>query len=68
MKRTTTALMLLVAGTLFVGGCVASIGNKEGRYSGGTVGQQLIDLQKAKDAGAISETEYAEQREKLLNR
>jgi hypothetical protein len=60
--------MLLVTGALLLGGCVASIGNKEGKYSGGTVGQQLIDLQKAKDAGAISETEYAEQREKLLHK
>jgi len=31
-----------------------------------TVGQQLIDLQKAKDAGAISDTEYQAQKAKLL--
>jgi len=31
-----------------------------------TVGQQLIDLQKAKDAGAITDKEYQEQRAKLL--
>jgi hypothetical protein len=67
MKRTIPTLTFLVAGTLLVGGCVASIGNREGKYAGGTVGQQLIDLQKAKDSGAISETEYVQQREKLLN-
>ena len=31
-----------------------------------TVGQQLIDLQKAKEAGAISDKEYQDQRAKLL--
>lgn len=31
-----------------------------------TLGQQLIDLQKAKEAGAISDQEYQEQRTKLL--
>ena len=31
-----------------------------------TVGQQLIDLQKAKDAGAITDAEYQTQKAKLL--
>lgn len=31
-----------------------------------SVGQQLIDLQKAKDSGAISESEYQAQKAKLL--
>jgi hypothetical protein len=31
-----------------------------------TVGQQLIDLQKAKEAGAISDQEYQDQRARLL--
>jgi len=31
-----------------------------------TVGQQLIDLQKAKDAGAITDSEYQAQKAKLL--
>jgi hypothetical protein len=31
-----------------------------------TLGQQLIDLQKAKEAGAISDQEYQDQRAKLL--
>jgi hypothetical protein len=31
-----------------------------------TVGQQLIDLQKAKDAGAISDAEYQTQKSKFL--
>jgi len=31
-----------------------------------TLGQQLIDLQKAKDAGAITDTEYQAQKANLL--
>jgi hypothetical protein len=31
-----------------------------------TVGQQLIDLQKAKDTGAITDSEYQTQKAKLL--
>jgi hypothetical protein len=31
-----------------------------------TIGQQLIDLQKAKEAGAISDQEYQDLRTKLL--
>jgi hypothetical protein len=32
-----------------------------------TLGQQLIDLQKAKDAGAISDQDYQAQKGKLIN-
>jgi hypothetical protein len=32
-----------------------------------TVGQQLIDLQKARDAGAITDAEYQSQKAKVLN-
>lgn len=32
-----------------------------------TIGQQLIDLKKAKDAGAITEEEYEAEKTKLLN-
>lgn len=31
-----------------------------------SVGQQLIDLKKARDSGALSEREYREQRESLI--
>jgi len=31
-----------------------------------TLGQQLIDLQKAKDSGAISDQDYQAQKSKLL--
>jgi hypothetical protein len=42
---------------------VSSDGNK---VQSPTIGQQLIDLKKAKDAGAITDAEYQEQKAKLL--
>ena len=51
---------------LLAGGCIAAIGNGEMPKSSGTVGQQLIDLQKAKDAGAMTDAEYQKERAKVL--
>jgi len=60
-------LVLVLAITPLLGGCVAAIGNS-GQRSHATLGQQLIDLQKAKEANAISEAEYQTQRSKLLGK
>ena len=55
--------MMVVALT----GCVAAIGNRDtGRTRGVTLGQELIDLQKARDAGAISPAEYDAQKARLM--
>lgn len=48
---------------MFVSGCVASIGNRNPNV---TVGQQLIDLQKAKESGAITGAEFETEKAKLL--
>lgn len=62
------ARLVLVALSLsLLGGCVAAIGNGEHKPQA-TVGQQLVDLKKARDAGALNEQEYAEQRAKVLAR
>jgi hypothetical protein len=45
-------------------GCVAAIGNRTPETA--TVGQQLVDLQKAKESGAISEAEFEMQKAKIL--
>lgn len=62
---------MIVAATLalllFANGCVA-IGNGEGRRGGGTMGQQLIDLQKARDCGAINPAEYEAAKAKILQK
>ena len=38
----------------------------EARYQSPSLGQQLIDLQKAKDSGAITPDQYEAQKAKLL--
>ena len=55
-----------LAALLMLSGCVASIGNSGAQRGNATLGQQLIDLQKAKDAGAITESEYQTQKTRLL--
>lgn len=67
MKRILIPASLALAAVLGLSGCVATIGNRDGKGNGSvTLGQQLIDLQKAKDAGAITEAEYQAQKSKLL--
>jgi hypothetical protein len=58
ISHTLTALVL----TVVLSGCV--IGNRFPRSA--TVGQQVIDLQKAKDAGALTEAEFLDQKKKVL--
>jgi hypothetical protein len=45
-----------IAAVLLASGCV-----------GATLGQQLIDLQKARESGVLTEAEYQAQREKFLS-
>ena len=60
-----TAGVCLLAGT----GCfnLSLGGGSKTQTQPSTIGQQLIDLQKAKDSGAINEAEYNQQRAKILN-
>ena len=59
------AALLLIPSLLLLNGCVA-IGNRDAQRPGATLGQQLIDLQKARDTGALSEPEYQTQKAHLL--
>lgn len=65
MKKLTSILLLPIF--LLLNGCIA-IGNRDAQRPNTTLGQQLIDLQKARDTGAINETEYQVQKAKLLDR
>jgi hypothetical protein len=48
-------------------GCALVVGNSPKNVTmTPTSGQQLLDLQKAKDSGAISDTDYQTQKAKLL--
>lgn len=67
MKKITVSTLIALTALLCLTGCVAAIGNRDAQHSsGGTLGQQLIDLQKAKEAGAITEAEYQTQKARLL--
>ena len=71
MKTNTQARALcgvLILASFAFTGCVASFGSKlesSPTYTT-TLGQELIDLQRAHDAGAINETEFKQQREKII--
>jgi hypothetical protein len=66
---------VLVAGGVLAGlltGCAWSIGDSDGKAhtiaAQPTRGQQLIDLKRAKDQGAITESEYETQKQRVLDR
>jgi len=66
-KKLIFPTLIALSSVMLLSGCLA-IGNHvpiEGG-GGGTVGQQLIDLQKAKDAGIITPAEYQTQKDKVL--
>jgi len=67
MKKLIAPSALALSIMLFLSGCVAAIGNRGTDRSGNTLGQQLIDLQKARDSGAITEAEFQTQKGMLLN-
>ena len=66
MKLLMTAAAVAVAGSL--SGCLNLQfgGGSTAETAPPTMGRQLTDLKKAKDAGAITEEEYREQRAKIL--
>jgi PBP1b-binding outer membrane lipoprotein LpoB len=70
MKRKLSflALTLIVLAIFFFGCCGGSKETKVVAESTKTTttGQELQDLKKAKDEGAISETEYEKAKEKVL--
>jgi hypothetical protein len=50
-------------------GCAWSVGSKEGATIHQTTrGQELIDLKRAKEAGALTEDEYQTQRKRILEK
>jgi len=70
-KKATRTAVLAVASALvlsLVSGCAWSIGGKKegGRSAQPTRGQELIDLKKARDQGAITEDEYQAQKTRIL--
>jgi PBP1b-binding outer membrane lipoprotein LpoB len=67
MKKLIARAAIAFSAILLLSGCVAAIGNRGTDRNGNTtLGQQLIDLQKAKETGALTEAEYQTQKAKLL--
>ena len=64
MKKIVCVLLLLTLITTLVSCIAVGSGGKKVENQP-TLGQQLIDLKKAQDEGAISKQEYAELRDKL---
>ena len=64
--------VVLLSSVLLAGlftGCAWSIGGSDSKahtVSPPTKGQELIDLKRAKDQGAITESEYATKKEQIL--
>jgi hypothetical protein len=68
MKRSYSRIILPGALPLLIllGGCIA-VGARPQAHVNPTLGQQLVDLQRARNTGALSEPEYESMRARLLN-
>jgi hypothetical protein len=64
MNKVISLIMVLVLATTLVSCIAVGSGGKKVENKT-TLGQQLIDLEKARNEGAISAQEYAELREKV---
>jgi len=63
MKR---KILLGLVLALFLCGCIAGIGSDTIELP--SVGQELIDLKKARDEGAINEEEYVDLKQKIMKK
>lgn len=61
------AIAAILSVTLALGGCGGG-GKTTVKNESTTTGQQLIDLKKAYEEGAIDESEYERQRKKILKK
>jgi hypothetical protein len=67
MKKLFIPLFAIFSAMTLLAGCSWQVGGgPKSVMQQPTIGQQLIDLQKAKDAGAITDSEYQVQKAKLL--
>ena len=69
MKKFIAGLLALGLITALLSGCAWEVGGGPHHVTiQQTVGQQLIDLQQAKDSGAITDSEYQTQKAKVLGK
>ena len=69
MRKVIVPALIGLAATSLLTGCLNLElgGGTTTKLQSATVGQQLIDLQKAKDAGVITDAEYQAQKAKILS-
>ena len=65
---TKLAAAVVLAGALAIAGCGGGGADVKTTTTTVSVGQQLIDLKKARDAGSISQSEYDRLKRDLINR
>ncbi len=68
MQKWITAV--IVGSTLALSGCIFAPGDSRDWDSGArepTIGQQLLDLDRARDEGIISDNEYERTRQRILD-
>lgn len=69
MKKLSVSLLSVFVALAFLTGCAWHVGGRSKNVTmTPTLGQQLIDLQKAKEAGAITDSEYQAEKTKLLGK
>ena len=68
MKKLCVSVLTAASAMLLLTGCLnLQVGSSpRSGLQAPTVGQQLVDLQKAKDSGAITDAEYQSQKAKWL--
>lgn len=69
MKKMIVSSFIGLTAMTLLAGCIAlGTGDKSTTIrQEPTIGQQLIDLQKAKNSGAITDAEYQTEKAKILN-
>ena len=71
MKRNVIPAMLALSAILLFGGCIGGLnmgGGTKTQVHNPTLGQQLIDLQKARDSGAITPAEFDAKKAELMSK
>jgi hypothetical protein len=69
MKKIIISSLAGLALMALLTGCNIELGTgSTTKIENATVGQQLIDLKRAKDTGALTDTEYDLEKAKILNR
>ena len=68
MKKIIISSLIALASTAFLTGCNIELGTgTTTKMYPPTTGQQLVDLKRAKDCGAINDGEYDTEKAKILN-